>query len=120
VKDFSIGGLKLNERNITFIVSWMLTPRGSNHYVLIEEDLVLICCIMKNIKVNWIHVFKEHMQKFTRLSDYHFPYVVLIYKFLQYFEVDLEEELSKVVKPSLEINNESLKNWYSTTLATNG
>jgi len=44
-----------------------------------------------------------------RLSDYHFPYVVLIYKFLQYFEVDFEEGLSEVLKPSHEINNGPLR-----------
>ena len=43
------------------------------------------------------------MQKSIRLSDYHFPYVVLISKFLQYFEIDLEEEFSEVVNPSHEI-----------------
>jgi len=100
-----VGGLKLNERIIAFIVSWMLTPRGSNHLVLTEEDFVLIYCIMKKIKANWIHIFKEHMQKSMRLSDYHFPYVVLISEFLQYFEIDLEEELSEVVNPSHEVNN---------------
>jgi len=42
VRNFSVGGMKLNERIIAFIVSWMFTPRGSNHSVLIEEDLVLI------------------------------------------------------------------------------
>ena len=52
VKGLSMGGLKLNERIIAFIVYWMLTPRGSNHSVLTEEDLVLINCIMKNIKFN--------------------------------------------------------------------
>jgi len=46
VRNFLVGGLKLNERIITFIVSWILTPRGSNHSVLTEEDLVLIYCIM--------------------------------------------------------------------------
>ena len=107
-KGFSVGGLKLNERIIAFIVSCMLTLRGSNHSVLTEEDLVLIYCIMKKIKVNWIHIFKEHIQKSTRLSDYHFPYVVLISKLLHYFEIDLEEELFEVVKPSHEVNNRSL------------
>jgi len=43
-----------------------------------------------------------------RLSDYHFPYVVLMSKILQYFEIDLEEEISEVVKPSHELNNGSL------------
>ena len=42
VKGLSVGGLKLNERIIAFTVSWMLTPRGSNHSILTEEDLVLI------------------------------------------------------------------------------
>jgi len=108
VKGFSMEGLKLNERIIAFIVSWMLTPRGSNHSVLTEEDLVLIYCIMKKIKVNRIHIFKEHMQKSMRLSDYHYSYAILISKFLNYFEIDLEEELCDVVKPSHEVNNGSL------------
>ena len=103
-----MGDLKLNERIIAFIVSWMLTPRGSNHSVLSEKDFALIYCIVRKIKVNWIPIFKEHMQKSIRLSDYHFPYVVLISKFLQYFEIDLEEELSEMVKPSHEVNNGSL------------
>jgi len=41
VRKFSVGGLKLNERLIALILTWMLTPRGSNHYVLTEEDLVM-------------------------------------------------------------------------------
>jgi len=48
------------------------------------------------------------MQKSTRLTDYHYPYVVLISKFLNYFELDLEEELFEIVKSSSEINNGSL------------
>jgi len=63
---------------------------------------------MKNIKVNWIRVFKDNMQKSLRLTNYHFPFV-LISKILQNFEVDLEEELYEVVKPSHEINNGSLR-----------
>jgi len=70
----------------------MLTSRESNHFVLTEEDLVYIYCIINKIKINWIHIIKEHMQKSMRLSDYHYPYALLIYKFLHYFEVDLEEE----------------------------
>ena len=40
-------------------------------------------------------------------SDYHYPYVVLISKFLYYFELDLEEEQYEIVKTSREINNGS-------------
>jgi len=63
---------------------------------------------MKKIKINWIHIIKEHMQKSIRLSDYHYPYVVLISKFLLYFEVNLEDETSELVKSTQEVNNGSL------------
>ena len=103
-----VGGLKLNERLLTLIVTWILTPRGSNHSVLTKEDLVYIYCIMNKVKIIWIHIIKEHMQKSMRLSDYHYPYAVLISKFLLYFEVNLEDETSELVKSTLEVNNGSL------------
>ena len=43
-----------------------------------------------------------------RLSDYHYTYVVLISKFLLYFEVNIEDETSELVKSTLEVNNGSL------------
>jgi len=76
--------------------------------MLTEEDLVLIYCVINKVKINWIHIIKEHMQKSIRLSDYHYPYVVLITKVLHYFEVDMEGEQSELVKTSSEINNGSL------------
>jgi len=97
VRSCSVGGLKLDERVFALIATWILTPRGSNHSVLTEEDLLYIYCIMKKIKINWIDIIKEHMQKSMRLSDYHYPYVVLISKFLLYFEVNLEDETSELV-----------------------
>jgi len=44
VRNFSVGGLKLDERLVAFIVSWILTPKGSNHSTLSEEDLLMIYC----------------------------------------------------------------------------
>jgi len=61
VRNFLVGGLKLNERLVAFIVSWILTPRGSNHSTLSEKDLLLIYCIMNKVKNNWIHTIKEHI-----------------------------------------------------------
>jgi len=108
IRTCSIGGLKLYERLLALIVTWILTPKGSNHSVLTEEDLVYIYCIMNKVKINWIHIIKEHMQISMRLSDYHYPYGVLISKFLLYFEVNLEDETSELVKSTLEVNNGSL------------
>ena len=103
-----MGGLKLDERLVAFIVSWILTLRGSNHSTLSEEDLLMIYCIMNKVKINWIHTIKEHMQKAMRLCDFHYPYTILISKFLHYFKVVIEGELAEVIKPSSEINSGSL------------
>ena len=48
------------------------------------------------------------MQKAIRLSDFHYPYAILISKILHYFEVDIEEELDEILKPSSWINSGSL------------
>ena len=48
------------------------------------------------------------MQKSMRLSDYDYPYAILISKFLNYFEVNLEDETSELVKSAHEVNNGSL------------
>jgi len=45
---------------------------------------------MNKVKLNRIHIIKDHMQKDIRLSDFH--YAILISKFLHYFEVDIEED----------------------------
>jgi len=108
VRSFFVGGLKLDERLVAFIVSWILTPRGSNHSTLSEEYLILIYCIMNKVKINWIHTIKKHMQKAMRLCDFHYPCAILISKFLHYFEVNIEGELAEVIKPCSEINSGSL------------
>ena len=90
MRNISVCGSKLDESHVAFIISWILTPRGSNHSTLSEEDLLLIYCIMNKVKINWVHAIKEHMKKAMRLCDFHYPYAILISKFLHYFEVDIE------------------------------
>jgi len=52
VRTCSVGGLKLNERLLALFVTWILTPRVSNHSFLTTEDLVYIYCIMNKVKIN--------------------------------------------------------------------
>ena len=58
VRTCSVGGLKLYERLLALFVTWILTPRGSNHSVLTEEDLIYIYYIMNKVKINWIHIYE--------------------------------------------------------------
>jgi len=48
-------------RLLAHIIVWQLTPRGSNHVVLHEEDLILLYCIMNQLKLNWVSTMVEHM-----------------------------------------------------------
>ena len=52
-RSYSVGGLAMTPRILEFIVIWLLTPRGFNHIVLIEEDLMMMYCLMGKIQVNW-------------------------------------------------------------------
>ena len=103
VRGYPVGGLYMNPRILAFIVVWQLILRGYNHAVLTEEDMILMYCIMHRVKINWVNVFKEHMVKTRNLVDYCIPYVVLVSKFIEYFGVDLKDELVEIVKPHKEV-----------------
>jgi len=49
--------------------------------------------IQNKLQVDWTFVFRDHMMKGKRVIDFKFTYVVLISNFLEYFEVDLDDEL---------------------------
>jgi len=48
-RTFNVGGLATIPRLLAYIVIWVLTPHGLNHATLIEEDLILMYCLMNNI-----------------------------------------------------------------------
>ena len=52
-------------------------------------------CIQHNIQVDWIYVFCDHMLKAKRLTDFRLPYVVLVSKFIEYFGIDVKDELEE-------------------------
>jgi len=53
ISRFHAGNLNLTRRLVAYIIAWQIIPRGTNHVVLHEEDLILLYCIMNLIKVNW-------------------------------------------------------------------
>jgi len=95
IKHFHVGGLKVDQRLLGMIVTKILVPHGSNHSTLNEGDLTLMYCIQHNIQVDWIYVFRDHMLKAKRLKDFRLPYVVLVSKFIEYFGIDVEDELEE-------------------------
>jgi len=80
---------------VGMIVTKILVPRGSNHSTLNEGDLILMYYIQHNIQVDWIYVFRDHMLKAKRLMNFRLPYVAFVSKFIEYFGIDLEDELEE-------------------------
>jgi len=108
VARFHAGSLTLIPRLLAHIIACQLTPRGSNHVVLHEEDLILLYCIMNQLKLNWVSTMVEHMLKSTRLPDYRFPYAIFVSKLIDYFEVDTTNERNDTIKAASEIDNSTL------------
>jgi len=108
VARFHAGNLNLIPRLLAHIIAWKLTPRGSNHAVLHEEDLILFYCIMNQLKVNWVSTMVEHMLKSTRLPDYYFQYAIFVSKLIDYFDVDTTNERNDTIKAASEIDNSTL------------
>jgi len=76
--------------------------------MLNEEDLILMYCLVNMIRVIWVNVMKEHMMKSKRVVDYRFPYAIMVSKFLDYFEVDVKDELNETMKAESEIDCSTL------------
>jgi len=97
IKHFHVGGLKVDQRVFAMIITKIIVPCGSNHSTLNEGDLILMYCIQQNIQVDWIYVFWDYMLKAKRLTDFRLPYVILVSKFIEYFGIDVEDELEESI-----------------------
>jgi len=60
-RSYSVGGLSIIPRLVAYIVIWLFRPRGFNHVVLTEADMILMCCLINKMKVNWVSVIKEQL-----------------------------------------------------------
>jgi len=108
ISRFHAGNLNLTPQLVAYIIAWQLIPRGTNHVVLHEEDLILLYCIMNLIKVNWVYIINEHMLKSKRLTDYRFRYDILVSKLIDYFGIDTSNERNETIKAVSEIDNSTL------------
>ena len=108
VKSFGVGKLAITSRILKLLIVWILTPRGSNHATFTEEDLMLLYCLINKVKVDWVFTMKDHMFKAQKLNDYKLPYAILISRMLEFFEVDLVDELVENLKTTSEINQSML------------
>ncbi|WVZ14809.1 hypothetical protein V8G54_012375 [Vigna mungo] len=91
IRDYShykIGGMKIDDQLVVFVISWILMPRGSNHAQATIEDLYLLKVIKENIQVDWPAAISDNLLKVTRLESAMLPYCVFISKIPIHFGAD--------------------------------
>ncbi|WVY89820.1 hypothetical protein V8G54_035334 [Vigna mungo] len=72
--------MKKDDCLCSFIISWILLLRGSNHAQATTEDLCLVHALKENVQTDWAAAIFENMLKVTRLESASLPYSVFISK----------------------------------------
>jgi len=63
---------------------------------------------MTKTKVNWVNVIREHLFKVSKKLEYRIPYMMLLSSFIDYFEIDVEDEVVEEVKTLNQISSVTL------------
>ncbi|BAU03752.1 hypothetical protein VIGAN_UM171700, partial [Vigna angularis var. angularis] len=88
-----VGGFKVEERMIHYLLVWILCPRATNHAQCSEQDLLLLYGILNHIHIDWPALIADTMVKAKKSHSYHLPYALLISRILEYKGVNIEGEL---------------------------
>jgi len=65
--------------------------------------MILMYCLVNKIKVNWVSVIKEQLVRIRKKPEFKIPYAILISSFIEYYDIDVENELNEEVKAQSEI-----------------
>jgi len=104
-----VGGLTAEDKMLVYIITYILTPRSSNHTQVMDDDLQIVYGLKLGIKMSWVLVIKDIMLKSHRLVDYEFPYVVFSSRFIVYFNIDVSNEIVYFTKAPCKITKRHLK-----------
>jgi len=104
-----VGGLTAEYRMLVYLITYILAPRSSNHVQVTNDNLQIVYGLKSGIQMNLILLIEDIMLKSRQLVDYEFPYVVLASKFIDYFNIDVSNEIVDSTKASNEITERHLK-----------
>ncbi|KOM30221.1 hypothetical protein LR48_Vigan1059s000100 [Vigna angularis] len=93
-----VGGFKVEERMIHYLIVWILCPRATNHAQCSEQDLLLLYGILNHIHIDWPALIADTMVKAKKSHSYQFPYALLISRILEFKGVPVEGELVQTIE----------------------
>ena len=70
--------------------------------------MILMYYITSKIRVNWIQVIRDYLFKVGKKLEYCIPYVTMLSKFIDYFGIDVEDEIVEKVKAVNQISTANL------------
>lgn len=89
-----VGGLTAEDRTITYLITYILTPRARNHAQVTDDDLQLVHGLKTCQKMNWPVLIAETIMKSKRLVEAELPYALLISRILKHFNVCTKDEVT--------------------------
>ena len=102
-------GLTIEDRMLMYLITYILTPRSSNHAQVTDNDLQIVYGLKSSIQLNCVLLIEVIMLKSHRLVDYEFSYIVLASRFIDYFNNDVSNEIADFTKASNQITKRHLK-----------
>ncbi|KAF1898674.1 hypothetical protein Lal_00023683 [Lupinus albus] len=87
----SAGHLKLEDRLLHYMLSYVILPKFSNHSQISDIELQLMYAIKFNIKINWAEMIMRQMWN-VRDTQSPLPYAIFITNFLKHFGVSTNDE----------------------------
>jgi len=78
---------------MAFNIGWILGPRGSNHAQLTIKDVYLMFTLKAKIQTDWAELVCDTILKAIGLPMYPLPYEIFLPKVLEYYNVDLTNEV---------------------------
>ena len=94
---------------LVHLITYILAPRSRNHEQVTNNDLQIVHGLKSGIQMNWVLMIEDIMLKSRRLVDYEFPYAVLASRFIDYFNIDVSNEIIDFTKALNEIIKRHLK-----------
>ena len=88
-----VGGLTVEDRMLVYLITYIVTPRSSNHAQMVDNDLQIVYGLKSGIQMNWVLLIEDIMLKSCRLVEYEFSYVVLASRFIDYFNIGISNKI---------------------------
>lgn len=88
--------LSMSDRMLSNFIAYILLPKHSNHSQINDTKMQIIYVVKNKLKINWAYVIMHHMHHQRWLSG-GLPYVRLITKILEFFDINLIGEPKKIM-----------------------